>query len=222
MNIVILLYKGFTAMDVVWPYEILCRLPGAKVTFAAKEKGVIDSEYPGMKMVATHSLAETESADILLVPGSTFAFGQVMQDDEILHHIRRIDATSKWTTSVCTGALILAAAGLLKGKPATTHWAVLDTLNSFGARSESKRYVHEGKLITAAGMSAGIDMALYLTSQIVDEDYAKMLQLILEYYPKIPTGISDVSRVPEKIETGARTFLKTEIEKMRKEISVQN
>lgn len=222
MNIVIVLYKGFTAMDIIGPYEILCRLPGANVVFAATEKGVIDSEYPAMKMVATYSLAEIESADILLVPGSTFAFGQVMQDGEILQHIRRIDATSKWTTSVCTGALILAAAGLLKGKPATTHWAVLDKLSSFGALPENKRYVHHGKLITAAGMSAGIDMALYLASQIVNDDYSKMLQLILEYYPKIPTGISDVAMLPKKNETDARIFLKSETENMREEISVLN
>lgn len=214
MEIVILLYKGFSAMDVVGAYEILCRLPEANVRFAAKEKGVIESEYPAMKMVATHSLVEITGADLLLVPGSTFAFMQVAQDNEILHHIKRLDATTEWTTSVCTGAIILGAAGLLRDKKVTTHWAMFDKLKSFGAHPVSERYVQDGKLVTAAGVSAGIDMALYLSTLIAGEDNAKMLQLIVEYYPKPPVDISEFTGVPKKIETAARIFLKTEIDKM--------
>lgn len=222
MEIIVLLYKGFTAMDVVSAYEILCRLPDAKVKFAAKEKGVIASEYPGMRMEASHNLEEVASADLLLVPGSTFAFMQVAQDSEILHHIKRIDATTEWTTSVCTGAIILGAAGLLQGKKATTHWAMLERLNLLGAQPKSERFIRDGKIITAAGVSAGTDMALYLSSLIAGEDYAKMLQLIVEYYPEPPVGISELTGVPGNIEADARKFLKAEIDKMSMQTAVLN
>jgi transcriptional regulator GlxA family with amidase domain len=214
MKIVILLYKGFTAMDAIGAYEILCRLPEADVRFAAKSKGIIESEYAGMKMIATHNLDEIQAADILLVPGSTFAFTQVAQDKEVLQHIQRIDQTTKWTVSVCTGAIILGAAGLLKEKRATTHWAVLDRLPAFGALPKSERYVQDGKLITAAGVSAGIDMALFLTTLIAGEDYAKMVQLVTEYYPAPPVNIPDITAVPEQIEAATKEFLKNEILKM--------
>jgi transcriptional regulator GlxA family with amidase domain len=222
MQIVILLYKGFTAMDVVGAYEILCRLPEARITFAAKEKGVIESEYSNLKMMATHNLAEIERADILLVPGSTFAFMQMAQDREVLQHIQRIDQTTEWTVSVCTGAIILGAAGLLKGKQATTHWAMLDKLPQFGALVKSGRYVQDGKLVTAAGVSAGVDMALYLASLIAGEGYAKMLQLVTEYYPEPPMDIPDLTAVPKQIETDARAFLKGEILKMNNPVTVLN
>ncbi len=222
MEIVILLYKGFTAMDVVGAYEILCRLPEARVKFAAKEKALIESEYASMKMAATHRLAEIERADMLLVPGSTFAFMQVAQDKEVLQHIRRIDQTTEWTVSVCTGAIILGAAGLLKGKQATTHWAMLDKLLQFEALPKSERYVRDGKLITAAGVSAGIDMALHLASLVTSEDYAKMLQLVTEYYPEPPVNIPDLTAVPKQIEADARAFLKGEILKMSSAIAVLN
>lgn len=214
MQITILLYKGFTAMDVAGAYEILCRLPRAQVRFAAKETGVIESEYPGLKMVASHRMDEIESTDILLVPGSTFAFRQVAQDREVLQQIRRIDRTTQWTASVCTGAVILGAAGLLQGKKATTHWALLDQLPQFGALPEPVRYVQDGKLITAAGVSAGMDMALYLAKRISGEAYAKMLQLVTEYYPEPPLNITGLAAVPEQTEAEARAFLKAEIVKM--------
>jgi transcriptional regulator GlxA family with amidase domain len=222
MQIIILLYKGFTAMDVIGAYEILCRLPGAKATFVAKEKGVIESEYASMKMVATHSLAEVQKADLLLVPGSTFAFIHVAQDKEVLYHLRRLHEKTQWTTSVCTGTIILGAAGLLKGKQATTHWAMLESLAQFGAYPKSERYVRDGKLISAAGVSAGIDMALYLARLIVDEDYASMLQLVTEYYPEPPVSIPDMTGVPKQTEADARNFLKSEIKKMSQATAVLN
>jgi putative intracellular protease/amidase len=210
MEIVILLYKGFTSMDIVSAYEVLCRLPHAHVRFAAKEKGVIESEYAAMKMVASHNLAEIDSADLLLVPGSTFAFMQVAEDKEVLDHIRRIDATTKWTTSVCTGAIILGAAGLLKGKRATTHWAAMDRMTIFGALPESKRFVRDGKYISAAGVSAGTDMALYLSALIAGQKYAEMIQMVVEYYPQPPLGFRYITDVPESIAAEARNFLKRE------------
>jgi transcriptional regulator GlxA family with amidase domain len=214
MKIVILLYKGFTAMDVIGAYEILCRLPKAEIQFAAKEKGIIESEYPAMKMLAEYSLDEIQEADILLVPGSTYAFMEVAKDKEVLAHIHRIDQTTKWTTSVCTGAVILGAAGLLKGKRATTHWAVMDRLPALGAQPVQERYVQDGKILTAAGVSAGMDMALFLTTLLEGDNYAKMIQLVTEYYPEPPTGIHDLSSVPAHIREKTREFLKTEISKM--------
>jgi transcriptional regulator GlxA family with amidase domain len=214
MKITILLYKGFTAMDIISAYEVLCRLPDAEVRFAAKEKGIIESEYASMKMVATHSLAEIEDADILLVPGSTFAFSQVAKDTEVLQHIRRIDATTQWTVSVCSGAVILGAAGLLKGKRATTHWAMLERLSQFGAIPVSQRYVHDGKVITAAGVSAGTDMALSLAAILEGEEYAKMLQLVIEYFPQPPTEMTKIEEVSGEVKTDAKMFLKGEIMRM--------
>lgn len=222
MEIVILLYKGFTALDVIGPYEVLSRLPNAVVKFAAMEKGIVESEYPSMKMIATHSLEEIETADILMIPGSTTAFLQAIKDADILQHIQRIDKTTDWTISVCTGAIILAAAGLLKGKAATTHWAALDMLSKFGAQPASERYIQQGKIITAAGVSAGIDMALHLTKLIEDESYAKMVQMVIEYYPKPPLDIPDLAAVPKDVENSARSFFKREMMKLNRDAIVIN
>lgn len=214
MEIVILLYKGFTALDVIGPYEVLRLLPNAVVKFAANEKAIVESGSASMKIVASHRLANIEKADILLIPGATATFINVMKDSETINHIRRLDATTKWTTSVCSGAMILAAAGLLKGKSATTHCALLHMLSGFGANPVAERYVHEGKLITAAGVSAGIDMALYLTAMTEGETHAKMAQLVIEYYPEPPVNIPDLAAVPKDVERAARAFYKKEMMKM--------
>ena len=222
MKIVILLYKGFTALDVVGPYEVLTRLPDAAVKFAAKEKGVIESEYESMKMIATHSLEEIETADILMIPGSTTSFLKVIKDTEILQHIQRIDKTAEWTISVCTGAIILAAAGLLKDKEATSHWAALEMLSNFGAKPVARRYIQQGKIITAAGVSAGIDMALYLTQLIEDENYARMVQMVTEYYPAPPVNIPITETEAKEVQDAARAFFKKEMMKMNTVAPVMN
>lgn len=217
MEIVFLLYHGFTALDAIGPYDVLSRLPNAEVKFAAKEKGLVQSEYASLKMMATHSLAEIEMADILLVPGSTTAFLEVMKDDEIIFHIQRLDATTQWTTSVCTGGVLLAAAGLLKDKEATTHWAALPLLSRFGATPVSERFIQQGKIITAAGVSAGIDMALHLAKEMEGDSYAKMIQLLIEYYPEPPVDIPNLSTVPKEVEAAARAFFREEMKKMNKD-----
>lgn len=214
MEIVILLYKGFTTLDAIGAYEVLCRLPDASVKFVAKDKGIIESEYATTKMVATHSLDEIKNADILLIPGSTMTFASVAGDDQILRHIRRLHSTTQLTLSVCSGSVILAAAGLLKGLSATSHWAAMDILTKYGVKPVSERYVRQGKIITAAGVSAGIDMALYITSVLEDEDYAKMIQLVLEYYPEPPVDLEELSAVPKEIEENAISYLRNEIIKM--------
>lgn len=208
MEIVILLYNGFTALDVVGPYEVLNRLPSATIKFAARERGMIESEYPALKMIATHSLEEIESADILMIPGSTTGFLNAMKDPEILEQVRRIDQTTEWTISVCTGSIILAAAGLLKGTPATSHWAALEKLAKLGATPVTGRYVHSGKFMTSAGVSAGIDMALYLTGLIEGDGYSNMVQTVIEYFPEPPTGRSAFSEIAEQVKTAASVFLR--------------
>ena len=214
MEIVIFLYKGFTALDAIGPYEVVSRLPNAKVKFAAKQKGIIESEYPSLKLVAEYALSEIKQTDILLVPGSTQAFLGVSKDKEVLNEIRRIDATTQWTTSVCSGSVILAATGLLNGVPATSHWGALKRLEELGAQPVKERYVRHGKFVTGAGVSAGIDMALYLTTLLEGESYAQMVQLVVEYYPNPPLATKELGAVPTTVVENAKQFLQKEMKMM--------
>lgn len=186
MDIIIYIYNGLTALDAIGPYEILSRLPNANVKFVAKEKGVIVSDTHFLKLVAEYDITEIEKADILLIPGSVVGFIREIKDPNLLSWIKKIDKTTVWTTSVCSGSIILAAAGLLKDKKATSHWGVIHLLKNYGSVPTGQRYIQEGKIITAQGVSAGIDMSLYLASQIVGEEKAKAYQLYIEYDPKPP------------------------------------
>jgi len=159
MDIVILLYEGMTALDAIGPYEVLAQLPGAQVRFAAAARGVVRTDTRALGLVADHAVADVSSADVLVVPGGP-GDALVRATPRLLDWVRTIHETTQWTTSVCSGALILGAAGLLRGLEATTHWMVRDTLREFGALPVAERVVERGKIITAAGVSAGIDMAL--------------------------------------------------------------
>lgn len=185
MEIAILLFDRFTALDAVGPYEVLSRIPSSKVKFVAKEPGPIRDNISSLELTAGYSLAEVNSPDIILVPGGP---GQtaLMDDQLVLDWIRKTHKTSRWTTSVCTGSLILAAAGLLKGLKATSHWLAFDVLRSLGAEPVSERVVIAGKIITAAGVSAGIDMALTLVSRVSGHGPAQAIQLGIEYDPQPP------------------------------------
>ena len=198
MDIVIPIYERFTALDAVGPYEVLSRIPGAKVTFVAKERGPVRTDTEFLALTADAALSEVDAADILLVPGGP---GQSdhMEDHELLDWIRRIDATTTWTTSVCTGSLLLAAAGLLKGKPATTHWMALEELRKHGAEPTLQRVVIEGKVVTAAGVSAGIDMALTLVARMLGDEVAQAIQLGIEYDPQPPFDAGSPEKAPEMI-----------------------
>lgn len=201
MNVIIYLYNGLTALDAIGPYEVLSRLPDANVKFVAKEKGLIVSDTHFLKLVAEHNITEIQSADILLVPGSVVGFMREMKDNEVLSWIKKIDNTTTWTTSVCSGSLILAAAGILKNKKATSHWGTIHLLKDYGVIPTDERYIQEGKIITAQGVSAGIDMGLYLASQIVGFEKAKAYQLFIEYDPKPPFDSGSISKSdPEVIE----------------------
>ena len=185
MDIAIPLYDGFTALDAVGPYDVLSRIPGAEVKFVAVEPGPKRTENGMLALTADHALADVPSAEILVVPGG-YGTRKLLGDEELLDWIRGVHAGSTFTTSVCTGSLLLGAAGILDGLEATTHWAELESLAEFGATPTSQRVVEQGKVITAAGVSSGIDMALTLVAKLVHEDLAKAIQLGIEYDPQPP------------------------------------
>ena len=195
MDIVILIYDRFTALDAVGPYEVLRNLPGATVTFVAKEVGPVRTDSRALAIVADKAIRDVPSADVVVVPGGP-GQSDFMDDDEILSWLRAVDATTQWTTSVCTGSLLLAAAGLLDGKKATSHWLALEQLTAFGAEPTLERVVEQGKTITAAGVSAGIDMGLRLAAHIAGDDVAQMIQLGIEYDPQPPFDSGSPAKAP--------------------------
>jgi putative intracellular protease/amidase len=193
MLITIPLYDRFTALDAVGPYEVLCRLPGAEVVFVAEQAGPVRTDTRALTLVAQRALADVDACDVVVVPGGPGT--REMLEPQPLHEwLRAIDATTQWTTSVCTGALLLGAAGLLDGLEATTHWSAFDTLASLGARPTERRVVPQGKVVTAAGVSAGIDMALWLAAQIAGDEVAKAIQLGIEYDPQPPFDSGSIAK----------------------------
>jgi putative intracellular protease/amidase len=198
MNIAIVLYDKFTALDAIGPYEVLSRLPGARVTFVAPEAGPVRTDNGMLTLIAERSLAEVTEPDIVLVPGGP---GEVAAraGGATLDWLRQADSTSTWTTSVCTGSLILAAAGLLDGKRATSHWLAIDELRRLGAEPVDERVVFDGKLVTAAGVSAGIDMALALAARVAGDTVAQAIQLGIEYDPQPPFDAGSPSKAPAEV-----------------------
>lgn len=186
MKIAFLIYPGFTALDVVGPFDVLSRLPGADTDFVGKAAGAVPNDNDRLALVATKTLAELPDPDILVLAGGSEGTQKAAADPEILSWLREAHEATTWTTSVCTGSLILAAAGLLSGLDATTHWSARAQLESLGARYRAERWVRQGKIVTAAGVSAGIDMALYLAGQIVGDAGAQAIQLGIEYDPAPP------------------------------------
>jgi putative intracellular protease/amidase len=198
MEIAILIFDRFTALDAIGPYEVLRNLPGATVKFVAKEAGPKRTDAGSLAVIADYALDEVTAPDILVVPGGP---GQMalMDDEPVLDWVRRAHSTSRWTTSVCTGSLVLAGAGLLGGLRATTHWLAYDYLRSLGAEPSPERVVIEGKIITAAGVSAGIDMALRLVALEAGEQVAQSIQLGIEYDPQPPFDAGSPARAPAEI-----------------------
>jgi putative intracellular protease/amidase len=205
---VIYLYDGMTALDAIGPYEVLRFLPNANVRFVAKTKGPIRTDSRMLSLVADATIDEIKTAHMLLIPGGATTLAQ-MQDAAIIDWIRRLHPTTTWTTAVCTGTGVLAAAGLLKGLKATTHWASLEALKAFGVNAVAERVVREGKIMTAAGVSAGLDMALTLAALETDAEFAKAIQLGIEYDPKPPFDSGSVSKsTPETIQRAAGLLAK--------------
>jgi len=200
MQITFLFYDGMTALDAVGPHEILCRLPGVTAKRVAKSAGKINTDS-GLILYADYSLSDISHADILFIPGAGNAT-TLRKYPEILEWVQSIHSKTKWTTSVCTGSLILGAAGILSGVKATTHWAAIDRLKRWGAEPVQERIVESGKIITAAGVSAGIDMALALAAKISGERVAKSLQLGIEYDPEPPFDSGSPKKAdPELLES---------------------
>ncbi|HEY5287578.1 MAG TPA: DJ-1/PfpI family protein [Solirubrobacteraceae bacterium] len=205
MEIAILIYPRFTALDAVGPYEVLGRLPGAKVTFVAERAEPQRTDTKQLAIVADATIEELPHPDIVLVPGGP---GQsaLMADGPVHEWLRTADATSTWTASVCTGALILAAAGLLDGKRATSNWQALDELRSLGAEVVPERVVFDGKFVTSAGVTAGIDMALSLAAHIAGEQVAQAIQLGLEYDPQPPFDAGSPEKAPAEVVEAVRAY----------------
>ncbi|MGB3635641.1 MAG: DJ-1/PfpI family protein [Rubrobacteraceae bacterium] len=213
IEVAILLHDGVTALDAIGPYEMLRGIPGAQVKFVAKTPGPVRVDSGALSLVADYSFGEVPEPDVLLIPAVD---ASAMGDEQVLSWIRSAHQTSRWTTSVCAGSLLLGAAGLLDGLQATGHWATKDILESFGARySPEERYVRQGKIITAAGVSAGIDMGLYLVGEIAGAREAQVVQLMTEYDPKPPFDAGSLAKAPREVVELARVRL----EEMGNELS---
>lgn len=183
MHVAVLLFDHVTALDAVGPYEVLSRLPNATVRFVAAKPGPQTTDTGFLTLVADYALEDVSDPDILVVPGGP-GTRSLLADAKILEWIRTVHTTSRWTTSVCTGALLLGSAGLLNGLSATTHWASRDRLSDYGARPVSDRIVQNGKIITAAGVSAGIDLGLRVAQVAAGAEMARAIQLVIEYDPQ--------------------------------------
>jgi transcriptional regulator GlxA family with amidase domain len=198
MQISILIFDGITALDAIGPYEVLRNVPGWEVAFVGKEVGEVRTDSGALGLSVDHAIADRRAADILLVPGGE-GNRALMEDDEVLEWVREVDRGTKWTTSVCTGSLVLGAAGLLAGKRASGHWLYLDPLREFGAEPVGGRWVEDGKVVTAAGVSAGIDMALHLVGREAGPEVAQAVQLGIEYDPQPPFDAGSPEKAPAPI-----------------------
>jgi len=197
--IAMLIYPGFTALDMVGPHHFLSSLMGAKVILVAKTKVLVASDA-GMKFMPDADFDDCPAGlDLLVVPGGAAGTLAAMQDQTTKEFVRRQAASAKRLASVCTGSLILGAAGLLKGKKATSHWLVKDLLPKFGALPAEGRVVEDGRLITAAGVTAGMDFGLHVALKLRDREYADSLALLAEYAPEPPTSAGDPAKAPPKV-----------------------
>jgi transcriptional regulator GlxA family with amidase domain len=198
VQIAIVLYDRFTALDAIGPYEVLSRIPGAELSFVAVAAGPVRTDNGCLTVQVERTLEEIERPDVVLVPGGP---GEVAAraGSALLEWLRSADETSAWTTSVCTGSLVLGAAGLLQGRRATTHWLALEQLAELGAEPVAERVVFDGKLVTAAGVSAGIDMALALVERIAGRRVAEAIQLGIEYDPQPPFDAGSPASAPAEV-----------------------
>ena len=199
MQIAIGLYPGFTALDAIGPYQVFTNLPGAEVVLCAERRGALDDDNGLLHLEIDHTFDDVSTPDILLVPGGLVTRRISKERGPIVDWIRTAHATTTYTTSVCTGALLLGAAGVLDGLRATTHWIAYEQLRAYGAQPTGQRVVVEGKVVTAAGVSAGIDLALTLVGVTHGVETAQAIQLGIEYDPQPPYDAGAPSKAPPAI-----------------------
>ncbi|WP_399896649.1 DJ-1/PfpI family protein [Streptomyces sp. BBFR51] len=205
MDIVVPLFDQFEPLDAMGPYEVLAYMPGATVRFVTAKPGMVQDALGSLTMRVPTRYSEVERCDVLLIPGGNSR--RVMMDDPgFLDWVRRIHAGTRFTTSVCTGALVVAAAGLLDGLSATTHWEAVAELESYGAVHTPERVVRNCRVITSAGVSSGIDMALHLSALLTDEVTAQAIQLCTEYDPQPPFDTGSVAKAPAEVLERAKTL----------------
>ena len=197
MRIAVLAYDGMTALDAVGPAQVLAAMPGARITWVASEPGPKKTDC-GMAIVAAKALGDLPHPDIVLVPGAVDVRAAT-KDERVLAWLRAAHERTRWTTSVCTGSLILGAAGILQGLRATSHWLALEQLPQYGAEPTLERVVIQGKVITAAGVSSGIDMALRLVALELGDQVAQAIQLGIEYDPQPPFDCGSPAKAPAKL-----------------------
>lgn len=204
MQIAMPVYPGITTLDLIGPYQVLGNLPDMEVVLVATEPGIIADDIGVIRLEVSHGLDDVTAPDGVVVPGG-FGTRRLLRDgDPLIDWLAAVHPTTTFTASVCTGALLLGAAGILDGLEATTHWSALDTLAELGATPVSRRVVRQGKVWTAAGVSAGIDLALHLVADIHDDDVAKAVQLGIEYDPEPPFDAG----APHKVDPELLAFVR--------------
>lgn len=213
MRIAVPIFNGFTALDAIGPYDVLSRMPGAEVVFCADEAGPKRTESGMVAVTADASLDEIPRPDVIVVPGGVGNRAHLDPDNPYIRWIADAHPHTQWTTSVCTGSLMLAAAGVIGGVDATTHWAARDTLAELGANPVAERVVERGKVMTAAGVSSGIDMALVLVGRMTHEMVAQAIQLGIEYDPDPPHDTGSPEKAPPELVELVMTALKAEDDK---------
>ncbi|TYB59546.1 DJ-1/PfpI family protein [Nonomuraea sp. PA05] len=206
MNIAIPLYPRFTALDAVGPYTVLAFAPGCTVTFVAGEAGPVADDHGTLSITATATYADLPAPDVIVVPGGSGTF-DALADEALVGWIRQAHEHTRWTTSVCSGSLLLGKAGVLEGVRATSHWAVLDELKRYGAEPVSERVVTAGKVVTGAGVSAGIDMALTLLGRAGGAEVAESVQLLIEYDPEPPFDCGSAEKATQEMMGRALSLL---------------
>jgi len=207
MQIAIFVYDHMTALDAVGPYEVLSRLPGADTVIVAEQRGPVRCDTRKLALVADAAIDEVSAPDVLVVPGwSGSRQASLLRPGPVHEWIRGVDQHTTWTTSACTGSLILAAAGLLAGRRATTHWLATDMLAELGAVPSDARVVFDGKYVTAAGVSAGVDMALRLAASMAGDQTARAIQLGIEYDPQPPFDAGSPTKAPAEIVQSMRAL----------------
>ena len=221
MQIAIVLYQGMTALDAIGPYEVLRFIPDAEIRFISSKPQPIVTDSGVLVLGATHSFDETPNPDIVLVPGSSSDTTTAMADSQLINWLKSVHQNTKYTLSVCSGSLVLAAAGILDGQPATSHWIGQKALGKFGAIPKRKeRIVKSGKIMTSAGVSAGIDLALTVVKEIYGKEQAEIIQLLIEYDPMPPVDSGHPSKASKTVYKKAKEIMLNEAKNKKNIISV--